>query len=425
MRVLWIVGLVPNKVGGIERLCVQLAQQNREDGIDTHFVFEASPCVALTTQLAAQGAVSHVVPQVGVLGLKQDLLLWRILRKTHPDTVHLHLCELRCLFVVLARILRLPVLATYHYSGEPTHARGLRRLVKQLRWSVLSGSLRAITAVSCAARDKLVADYLVPRERVRIIYNGTHLHETIQLPPANAAVAARTSGPALVFVGVLIPEKGAAVAIGAIARQRGVLAQARLTVVGEGPELASLQRLTATLGLCDRVAFLGHRTDVMQILACHDMLVVPSIWAEAFGYVVIEAMAVGCAVIASAIGGIPEIITHTEDGLLVPAGDCSALGHAIGQLWGDVEMRQRLVSNARKIVETRFNVIQCVQQYRELHMHLASLKLAARDRLRCHPLKNLDKSSANNIEGVFRFGQSSCGPAHGRAHGRTVKQADK
>jgi len=61
MRVLWIVGLVPNKVGGIERLCVQLAQQNRADGIDTHFVFEDSPCTALATQLAAHGAVSHIV----------------------------------------------------------------------------------------------------------------------------------------------------------------------------------------------------------------------------------------------------------------------------------------------------------------------------------------------------------------------------
>ena len=85
-----------------------------------------------------------------------------------------------------------------------------------------------------------------------------------------------------------------------------------------------------------------------QILARHDIVVVPSIWAEAFGYVVIEAMAVGCAVIASAVGGIPEIITDTEDGLLVPAGECNALGHAIGQLWSDVELRRRLVSNARE-----------------------------------------------------------------------------
>ena len=177
MRVVWIVGLVPNKVGGIERLCVQLAQLNRDDGIDTHFVFEASPCGPLATQLAAQRAVCHVVPQVGVLGFKQDLALWRILRKADPDVVHLHLCEFRCLFLALTQILRLPVLATYHYSGEPTQSHGLRHLLKRLRWSFLSRSLRAITAVSCAAGDKLTADYLVPRERVAIIYNGTNLHK--------------------------------------------------------------------------------------------------------------------------------------------------------------------------------------------------------------------------------------------------------
>jgi len=395
MRVLWIVGLVPNKVGGFERVCVRLAQRNRVDGVDTHFVFEAPPCTALATQLAAHGAAWHVVPQVGVLGWREDLALWRLLRRIRPDVVHLHFCAFLCVFFLLASMLRAPLFATYHYSGAPTPAQGWRRLVKRLRLSLFSGSIRGMTAVSCAARDKLVVDYLLPRERVSVIYNGTDLAGGVAPAPAGvtslSAVAAapaspgvdgaaasalapppaQASGPTVAFVGALIPEKGAAVAIRALAASLDLLPAARLTVVGEGPELASLQRLAAALGLRERIAFLGLRSDVAQILTQQDMLVVPSIWAEAFGFVVIEAMAVGCAVIASEIGGIPEIVTDNEDGLLVPAGDCAALGQAIGRLWSDAPLRRRLVSKARETIEARFTLTQCVDQYRELYARLA------------------------------------------------------
>jgi glycosyltransferase involved in cell wall biosynthesis len=372
MRVMWIVGLVPNKMGGFERLCLRWAQQNQADGIETEFVFEGAPCSELATQLTACGSRWHVVPEVGALGWRQNLALWRHLRERRPSVIHLHFCEMFCLFFVMADALHVPLIASYHYSGEPRSSRGIRRGLKRLRQRLLAGSIRRITAVSCAARDKLVADYLIASERVSIIYNGTDIDAGPAPAERNITKAlptGRQSRPAIVFVGALIPEKGADIAIRAVAALLD-LPEARLTVVGEGPELANLQRLGATLGLGQRVEFLGRRNDVADILSQHDMLVVPSIWSEAFGYVVIEAMAAGCAAIASASGGIVEIITDCEDGLLVPPADCAALSSAIDRLWRDSELRARLVGNARRTVEARFTLAECVSRYRSLYSGL-------------------------------------------------------
>lgn len=358
-RVTWVVGLIPNKMGGFERTCAEFARQAQARATVADFVFEAAPCELLARELALAGATCHVIPDVGVLGWRQALPLWLHLRRSRPDVVHLHFCEFYVPFFAMMAVLRIPLVATYHYSGDPAGAGGIIRLLKHLRRLLFSGSLQGITAVSNAARQKFLGDYLERPERVTVIYNGTNLHERPlgsqqrrPLPP----VASRFTGPKMMFVGALTPEKGVQVAIEAIAVAMAHCPTISLSIAGEGPDLARLQRLAEELGANERVAFLGIRDDIPEILADHDIMLVPSVWKEAFGYVLIEAMAVGCPVIASSVGGIPEVISDGEEGVLVPPGDVGALSEAILRLWRAPDLRQRLAANALQKIRSGFSL---------------------------------------------------------------------
>jgi glycosyltransferase involved in cell wall biosynthesis len=364
-RALWVVGLVPNKMGGFERTCAEFARQALRRGTVAEFIFEGEPCASLALELNAARAAYSVIPDVGALGWKHAVALWRHLRKERPDVVHMHFCAFYVPFFLLLSLLRIPLVATYHYSGEPKPASPGMRLLKKLRLRVFSGTLRHISAVSEAARVKFLGDYLERPELVTVIYNGTDI---AQRPKAVGAdndrdEAVSTSGPKVLFIGSLSEEKGVEFAIRAVGEAAEAYSTITLSIAGEGSERNRLAMLTSELGIGDRVAFLGLREDIREILAQHDMLLMPSIWKEAFGYVLIEAMAAGCPVIASAVGGIPEIVVDGREGLLVPPADVSALARAITQLWSSPQLRRTLVSNALQKVRERFSMSQIVNEY--------------------------------------------------------------
>jgi glycosyltransferase involved in cell wall biosynthesis len=138
-----------------------------------------------------------------------------------------------------------------------------------------------------------------------------------------------------------------------------------LSVVGDGPERPRLERLAADLGIEDRTEFLGLRDDVDELLRRSDLFVHPAIWGEAFGLTITEAMASGCPVVASNVGGIPELIEDGITGLLVPPADDEALRKAIARLIDDRDLRHRLSVQARARVLERFGLEQCVQAHVE------------------------------------------------------------
>src|SRR5262249_30654550 len=120
----------------------------------------------------------------------------------------------------------------------------------------------------------------------------------------------------------LIPEKGVDVAIRALVETPQNVV---LWIVGTGPEQACLQALTAKLGLPDRIKFFGQQPEVQPFMQAADCLLCPSLWAEAAGFVNIEALATGLPVLASRIGGIPEYVDDCRTGILFPPGDHQAL----------------------------------------------------------------------------------------------------
>jgi glycosyltransferase involved in cell wall biosynthesis len=151
------------------------------------------------------------------------------------------------------------------------------------------------------------------------------------------------TGSALVFAGRLGRQKALGVLLDALVGVPDV----RLTVAGDGPERDALERRARELGLDGRVSFLGAvpRERVLRLFRAADASVLPSAW-ENFPHAVVEALAVGCPVIATAVGGVPEVVRDGENGLLVAPGDPGALGAAIARFFADAELRGKLSAAA-------------------------------------------------------------------------------
>ena len=179
-------------------------------------------------------------------------------------------------------------------------------------------------------------------ERVSVLPNPAP-----ELPPLPSRdelrAELRLDGPTLAFAGRLGPQKAVGALLGAIADLPGVA----LAIAGDGPDRSALERRARDLGLEDRVRFLGGvpREQVLRLFAAADASVLPSAW-ENLPHTVLESLAVGCPVIATAVGGVPEVVRDGANGLLVAPGDPAALRAAIERFFADDELRRRLAEAA-------------------------------------------------------------------------------
>ncbi len=151
----------------------------------------------------------------------------------------------------------------------------------------------------------------------------------------------------IVFFGRLVSNKGCDVALRALALLKDEGLRASFTVIGDGPEMPALKRLSAELGIADQVEFRGYMPDgVGRELARHQIIVVPSTWPETFGAVAVEGMAAGCVPVVSNTGGLPEAVGPC--GLLVPVGDAAALAATVKRLLTDSEIREKLLAGRER-----------------------------------------------------------------------------
>jgi glycosyltransferase involved in cell wall biosynthesis len=216
-----------------------------------------------------------------------------------------------------------------------------------------------------------IRDYVQERERVpagkiEVIYNGLVLDafraDREQVRRAVRAELGVPAGvPVMIQVGNLRPVKGIDVLVRAVHTVLARYPQARLLIVGEGPERERLTEQIRSLGLDRSVTLLGGRTDVARLLLAGDIGVLAS-YTEGMSNAVIEYMAAGLAVVATRVGGNPELIEDGISGCLVPPGDSGALAAALERLLGEPSFAQRLAEQARSQVFDRFDVNRCVSQ---------------------------------------------------------------
>jgi glycosyltransferase involved in cell wall biosynthesis len=240
-----------------------------------------------------------------------------------------------------------------HTSGARSVPRGIKRIAKWILARVPGLTADRVIAVSdyVAARQRAVG--MIPARRVTRVWNS------VAVPPRHAeggrnarrALGLDDHTPVIACTCRATAEKGVDHLLRAFDRlPPGPI----LVYAGDGPAFASLQVLRDSLPSRDRIRLLGYRADREVLLDAADVCVVPSVWQEAFGLAALEAMVRGKPVVATAVGGIPEIIRHGVTGLLVPPGDDQQLAAAIAELVTDRAAAARMGANARADVAQRF-----------------------------------------------------------------------
>jgi glycosyltransferase involved in cell wall biosynthesis len=139
-----------------------------------------------------------------------------------------------------------------------------------------------------------------------------------------------------------------------------------LLLIGDGPKRAELQDLVHKLGIADKVIFTGNRRDIPQLLATLDVVVLSSFY-EGTSITLLEAMAAAKPVVASRVGGNPEVVEDGVTGFLVPPADPDALAFRLSQLLGDEDLRQKMGQAGRQRVEEQFSLSQMVANYERLY----------------------------------------------------------
>jgi len=280
------------------------------------------------------------------------------------------------------------ILVHDHTSGAGTVPRGLKRLAKGMLARVPGLTADRVIAVSDFVAERQRTVGMVPAERVTRVWNSVMIQphaDSSRTRHARRALGLDEHVPIIACTCRATPEKG----VDNLFRSFDRLAasDALLLYAGDGPAFASLQALRDSLPSRDRIRLYGYRPDRELLLEAADVCVVPSVWDEAFGLAALEAMSRAKPVVATAVGGIPEVIQAGVTGMLVPPGDEARLAAAIAALLSDRAAGARIGSYARDDVAARFTAeTQLVRLTELVTEHLAprgARRIGSAEQLAC------------------------------------------
>jgi len=334
--------------GGSEQAALHLMAALDRSRWQPVLLYHPAPGIARLAKGAATAGIRTVgVPRVASgTSLPGIVRLVRAIRAEAPEIFHAHLSwPLACKHGVLgARLARVPaVVGTAQLYTTPGDLRQARFRLR---------GLRRIIAVSREVEERYLRDLGVPARRLAVVPNGIPVPPALHPPnPALRAELARGRPDCLVLTPArLHQQKGHAYLLAAAALVPG----ATFVLAGDGPLRAELEQRARELGVASRCLFLGERADVPDLLAAADLFLLPSLW-EGLPLSVLEAMAAGRPVVATAIGGTDEAVTDGVTGLLVPPRDPAAIAAAIARLRDDPGLAERLAAAGRARVEREFS----------------------------------------------------------------------
>jgi glycosyltransferase involved in cell wall biosynthesis/O-antigen ligase len=309
-------------------------------------------------------------------------LLWLIHCK-RPHIVHTNSTKAGLLGRLAASLADVPIIVfTAHgfVLNEPMGilGRSLFTVIERVG-GMLSGN---IIAVSEADRCTAIQHGVISPDRIVTIHNGLDI-ESLSSPNPSAIAQKRVelglfdSHQVIGVVANFYATKGLPYFLQAAAHVREAFPEARFTLVGDGERRCDLEALASELNLDSSVLFLGQRNDVPELLPLFDVFVLPSV-KEGLPFALLEAMAAARPIVATTVGGVPEMITDGETGLLVPPQDPDALAKAIIALLTDRDKAQRMGLAARERVLAHFTLERMLEETEQLYQQLLARKCPQR-----------------------------------------------
>jgi glycosyltransferase involved in cell wall biosynthesis len=312
--------------------------------------------------------------------LMATIRLAKLIRRERPQILHTHTAKAGTVgrvAALLAGSRRPPIIVhTFHGHVLRGYFGPLRSLFFRLLERRLAAGTTALIAVSPQVRDDLVALGIAPRERFVVIRLGIELDERVSPDRNGRGESRRYLGIpgdrfAVGWIGRMTAVKRTDDVLVAFKRLRDGGVDAVLCMVGDGPDRLQLERRAHELGVIRDTVFLGYQEDVAPLYAAFDALVLPS-GNEGTPVSVIEALAAELPVVATRVGGVPDVVRDGEDGFLVEAGATDDLADRLAQLARDPALRARMGKRGRERVLPRYAVDRLVDDVDELYRSLLS-----------------------------------------------------
>ena len=359
--------------GGSGVVAVELARELAKRGHEIHLVSYAMPFRLED----ASGVFYHEVPlrefplfPYPLFTMEVAAKLVAVLIECSPQLVHTHYALPYSIAALLARSIsgndQIKLVTTIHGTDISTWGRD-QAMQPLIRYSLEKSD--AVTAVSYSLRREAAALLTIAEERISVIYNFIN---TDRCPNHTETGLRRKLAPwgerIILHISNFRPVKRVPDLIQAFALLLKEKKDVVLVLVGEGVEKQLAQKMAEEMNLSSRVHFLGTQVDPFPLLGVADLVVLPS-EKESFGLVALEAMACSLPVVATDAGGLPELVSDGETGLLVPVNNYVALAAAMRQLLNDHELHRRFSLAARRRAE-RFATSIIIPQYEELYRNL-------------------------------------------------------
>jgi glycosyltransferase involved in cell wall biosynthesis len=335
--------------------------------------FEPAVCVSRGPN---SSPLSEILEEAGVpivtLNRTSRYALWNwaplvgTLRRRRIDLLHAHMFGSNAWGTILGRAAGVPVVIA-HEHGSPLEPSRLRAAIDR---QLVARAADVLVAVSESDRRRLIDAEGVPRSKVRLVPNGiaplpaarADLREELGIPEGVPVIGTLT---------VLRPEKALELLVEAAALLKTSFPDLRVLIAGTGPEEERLRRLIAERGLERTILLLGFRPHVADVLAALDVVIHASD-REGSPLALLESMAAGKAIVATHVGGIPELLKNEEHALLVPPRDAPALAAAAARVLLDETLREQLGRNAQERQCRKFDIQTTVTEFEDLYEQLVA-----------------------------------------------------
>jgi len=302
--------------------------------------------------------------------------LSKLLSRIQPDILHIHSWGPLFDGVTAAYFARIKkTIFSYHGKTYDLLSFNFKNYIKNYVHRLSFLYLSAIITLNNAMKNELIHEFGAPPHKINVIANGTHIYSEVELQKLKTSISnifltnMRKFECNIGWVGRLDKIKNLSVVFHALKILKDQKINCRLFVIGDGPELKNFRQCSKEMGTSDQVVFMGYRNDVHKLLAGTDIYVQSS-WYEGFSNTILEAMSVGCPVIASGIGGNQELVQEKETGYLFEPSNPEELAYKIKFMLENPYLREILSSNAKKMIKTKFSDVVMARNYEQFYRQL-------------------------------------------------------
>jgi glycosyltransferase involved in cell wall biosynthesis len=369
-----VFGVKPFRIGGTETFARELSLQLHERGWQSVLCFLKEPPEEVRTFLDLPNVSLEVLENSTDFNWGATAALARILRRHKPQILHLHFTGFLGVYPWLARLMSVQQIFFTDHSSRPAGYQPQRATFwKRTIARIINRPVSKVICVSRYGQHCLTTLGLLPSERHELVYNAVDLSRVSETPNAAASFRKRFGIPddriVIVQVSWMIPEKGIPELLETARVLLSTNPRVHFVLVGEGAYREQFMKDAAALGIAEHITWTGLIADPFGegVYEAADIVCQLSDWEELFGWMIAEAMAYGKPIVATRVGGIPELVDDGVSGFLVERSDPVTAAEQLNRLAGDPDLRTRLGEAGRAVVHEKFglrrNVAQLLQLY--------------------------------------------------------------